>query len=86
MRIPSSFCGEVTGTYCLNPDTVAKVLILVHRPHTPLMRVRTKDEALTETPYLEVDDVAWLKSLRSWLSDYEWKTLMVENPQRLYDW
>ena len=72
---------ELIGTYCLNPDTVAKVLILVHRPYTPLMRVRTKEEALIETPYLEVDDVAWLKSLRSWLSDYEWKTLMVGNPR-----
>ncbi|CAI7657040.1 unnamed protein product [Penicillium manginii] len=55
-------------------------------PHTPLMKVRTREEALKEAPYLEVDDMAWLRSLRSWLSDQEWKTLMVENPQRLYDW
>ncbi|KAJ5396584.1 hypothetical protein N7509_004697 [Penicillium cosmopolitanum] len=55
-------------------------------PHTPLMKVRTREEALKETPYLEVDDMAWLRGLRSWLSDQEWKTLMVENPQRLYDW
>jgi hypothetical protein len=50
------------------------------------MKVRTREEALKEAPYLEVDDMAWLRSLRSWLSDQEWKTLMVENPQRLYDW
>lgn len=50
------------------------------------MKVRTREEALKETPYLEVDDMAWLRGLRSWLSDQEWKTLMVENPQRLYDW
>jgi hypothetical protein len=62
-----------------------RVLIQV-RPHTPLMKVRTREEALQETPYLEVDDLAWLKSLRSWLSDHEWHTLMVSNPQRLYDW
>ncbi|CAI7592218.1 unnamed protein product [Penicillium pancosmium] len=55
-------------------------------PHTPLMKVRKKYEAFKKTPYLEVDDMAWLRSLRSWLSDQEWKTLMVENPQRLYDW
>ncbi|OQE29818.1 hypothetical protein PENSTE_c002G07051 [Penicillium steckii] len=55
-------------------------------PHTPLMKVRTREEALTETPYLKVDDLAWLKSLRSWLSDHEWNSLMVQNPQRLYDW
>ncbi|KAJ6028865.1 hypothetical protein N7540_004441 [Penicillium herquei] len=55
-------------------------------PHTPLMKVRTREEALTETPYLKVDDLAWLNSLRSWLSDEEWKLLMVQNPQRLYDW
>ncbi|KAJ5087180.1 hypothetical protein N7456_010796 [Penicillium angulare] len=54
-------------------------------PHTPLMKVRTREEALTETPYLEVDDLAWLESLRSWLSDDEWRMLMVENPKRLYD-
>jgi hypothetical protein len=62
------------------------MLISVDRPHTPLMKVRTREEALKEAPYLEVDDMAWLRSLRSWLSDQEWKTLMVENPQRLYDW
>ncbi|KAJ5700335.1 hypothetical protein N7536_003348 [Penicillium majusculum] len=55
-------------------------------PHTPLMKVRTREEALKDTPYLEVDDLAWLKSLRTWLSDKEWHSLMVLNPRRLYDW
>ncbi|GAB1201972.1 hypothetical protein APSETT445_000570 [Aspergillus pseudonomiae] len=55
-------------------------------PHTPRMKVRTYDEAMKETPFLEVDDHAWLKSLRSWLSADEWHTLMVETPKALYDW
>lgn len=55
-------------------------------PHTPLMKVRTKEEALQEKPFLEIDDKAWLKSLRSWLADSEWHSLMVLNPRRLYDW
>ncbi|KAL5046711.1 hypothetical protein BDW71DRAFT_63564 [Aspergillus fruticulosus] len=53
-------------------------------PHTPQMKVRTQEEALTETPYLKVDDLAWLRSLRSWLSDEEWHALMVANPSALY--
>ncbi|KAJ5692617.1 hypothetical protein N7462_002040 [Penicillium macrosclerotiorum] len=54
-------------------------------PHTPLMKVRTREEALQVTPYLEVDDRAWLESLQSWLTDQEWHMLMVLNPRRLYD-
>ncbi|KAL4758067.1 uncharacterized protein BDW70DRAFT_170615 [Aspergillus foveolatus] len=53
-------------------------------PHTPQMKVRTPEEALIETPYLEVDDLAWLRSLRSWLSNEEWHALMVANPSTLY--
>lgn len=53
-------------------------------PHTPRMKTRTPEEALKETPYLGVDDEAWLKTLRSWLSDEEWQLLMVENPIRLF--
>ncbi|KAL4926349.1 uncharacterized protein BDV17DRAFT_156163 [Aspergillus undulatus] len=53
-------------------------------PHTPLMKVLTPEEALKETPYLNIDDLAWLRSLRSWLSDEEWNTLMVINPAALY--
>ncbi|KAL3434576.1 hypothetical protein BDV09DRAFT_185805 [Aspergillus tetrazonus] len=53
-------------------------------PHTPQMKVRTPEEALTETPYLIVDDLAWLRSLRSWLSDEEWHALMVANPSTMY--
>ncbi|OJJ05280.1 hypothetical protein ASPVEDRAFT_31668 [Aspergillus versicolor CBS 583.65] len=54
-------------------------------PHTPHMKVRTPEEALTETPYLNIDDLAWLRSLRSWLSDEEWNALMVDNPAALYN-
>ena len=50
------------------------------------MTVRSKEEALCETSFLEVDDGAWLRSLRSWLSDEEWRLLMVENPNTLYGW
>ncbi|OJJ58092.1 hypothetical protein ASPSYDRAFT_204007 [Aspergillus sydowii CBS 593.65] len=53
-------------------------------PHTPLMSVRSREEALTESSYLEVDDLAWLNSLRNWLSDDEWQQVMVLNPRRLY--
>lgn len=53
-------------------------------PHTPRMRVRTREEAMKETPYLEVDDLSWLGSLRSWLSDEEWNLMMVENPKALF--
>lgn len=53
-------------------------------PHTPRMRVRTHEEAMKETPYLEVDDEAWLRSLRSWLSDKEWDLVMIQNPSRLF--
>lgn len=53
-------------------------------PHTPRMKVRTYEEAMNETPYLEVDDEAWLRSLRKWLSDEEWDLLMVQNPKTLF--
>ncbi|KAH8889006.1 amidohydrolase 2 [Thozetella sp. PMI_491] len=53
-------------------------------PHTPRMKVRTREDALKETPYLEVDDEHWLLTLRSWLSDEEWDLLMVQNPKKLF--
>lgn len=53
-------------------------------PHTPRMKVRTHEAAMKETPYLEVDDAAWLRSLKSWLSDEEWDLLMMQNPSRLF--
>ncbi|KAJ3577793.1 hypothetical protein NPX13_g2772 [Xylaria arbuscula] len=53
-------------------------------PHTPRMKVRTHEEALMETPFLEVDDEAWLESLKSWLSEEEWDLLMVKNPKMLF--
>ncbi|KAL2671583.1 hypothetical protein Neosp_014173 [[Neocosmospora] mangrovei] len=53
-------------------------------PHTPRMKVRSHEEAMKETPFLEVDDEAWLRSLRGWLSDEEWDLLMVQNPQNIF--
>ncbi|KAF6816787.1 amidohydrolase 2 [Colletotrichum musicola] len=53
-------------------------------PHTPRMKVRTYEAAMKETPYLDVDDTAWLKSLKSWLSAEEWDLLMVQNPINLF--
>ncbi|KAF2137191.1 uncharacterized protein K452DRAFT_362005 [Aplosporella prunicola CBS 121167] len=53
-------------------------------PHTPRMKVRLPGEALKETPYLKVDDVGWLTSLRSWLSEEEWMNMMVYNSRELY--
>jgi predicted TIM-barrel fold metal-dependent hydrolase len=55
-------------------------------PHTPQMRVRSQEEALKEAPNLDIDDMAWLKSLRRWLSDAEWDLMMRVNPTELYDW
>lgn len=53
-------------------------------PHTPRMKVRSHEEAMKETPFLEVDDEAWLWSLREWLSDDEWDLVMIHNPKRLF--
>ena len=97
MPTPSKFCGGVIGKSIPIPMSIHgnknslgheinKLTRGTIRPHTPLMKVRTKEEALKETPYLEVDDLAWLKSLRTWLTDEEWHSLMVLNPRRLYDW
>ncbi|EHK44762.1 uncharacterized protein TrAtP1_002882 [Trichoderma atroviride] len=53
-------------------------------PHTPRMTVRSREEALRETSYLKVDDRAWLRQLKSWLTEEQWDLIMVKNPQRLY--
>ncbi|KAJ4360985.1 uncharacterized protein N0V89_001554 [Didymosphaeria variabile] len=53
-------------------------------PHTPRMKVRSKEEALQETPYLEIDDRAWLRQLKTWLTEEQWDLVMIKNPQRLY--
>lgn len=53
-------------------------------PHELRMRIRSKEEALQETAFIEVDDKTWLCSLRSWLSDEEWDLLMVQNPKNLF--
>lgn len=54
-------------------------------PHTPRMKVRNREEALEDTPFLEVDDERWLRTLKSWLSEEEWDMIMVQNPRRLHD-
>jgi predicted TIM-barrel fold metal-dependent hydrolase len=53
-------------------------------PHTPRMKVRSRDEALQYTPFLQVDDEKWLRTLKSWLSEDEWDIIMIRNPSRLY--
>jgi predicted TIM-barrel fold metal-dependent hydrolase len=53
-------------------------------PHTPRMKVRSREEALKDTPFLEIDDEGWLRTLKRWLSDHEWDLIMVQNPSRLY--
>ncbi|KAF2011515.1 hypothetical protein BU24DRAFT_454049 [Aaosphaeria arxii CBS 175.79] len=53
-------------------------------PHTPRMKVRSHEEALKETPFLEVDDESWLRSLKGWVSEDEWDMIMVQNPRDLY--
>ena len=60
-------------------------LIIRARPHTPNMKVRSREDALRETAFQKIDDRAWLTSLRSWLSDEQWRLLMVENPRELYN-
>ncbi|KAF5637918.1 mitochondrial dicarboxylate transporter [Fusarium sp. NRRL 52700] len=42
------------------------------------------DDCTSLKPFLEVDDEAWLWSLREWLSEQEWHMLMVDNPKRLF--
>lgn len=48
------------------------------------MKVRSKEEAMQETPFQKTDDRAWLNSLRLWLTDEQWDLLMVKNPEELY--
>lgn len=53
-------------------------------PHTPRMKIRSPEEALIETPFLEVDDEAWLRSLKSWMTGEQWDLVMIKNPSELY--
>ncbi|KAH7126633.1 hypothetical protein B0J11DRAFT_459873 [Dendryphion nanum] len=53
-------------------------------PHTPRMTVRSREDALRETPFLDIDDEVWLHSLRSWLTAEQWDMIMVQNPRELY--
>lgn len=48
------------------------------------MKVSSKEEAFQEVPFLDIDDDAWLASLKSWLSDEEWRLLMIENAEQLF--
>lgn len=50
------------------------------------MKIRSKEEALCETPYLDIDDQSWLARLQSWLTEDEWRMVMVDNPKVLYGW
>lgn len=36
-------------------------------PHTQSMKARSPEEALQLTPFLEVDDGAWVRSLMTWV-------------------
>jgi predicted TIM-barrel fold metal-dependent hydrolase len=53
-------------------------------PHTPNMKVRSKEDAMKETPFQDIDDRAWLSSLRAWLTNEQWRLLMINNPEELY--
>ncbi|GKT41554.1 4-sulfomuconolactone hydrolase [Colletotrichum spaethianum] len=53
-------------------------------PHISRMKMRFQEEAMKEPSYLEVDDAAWLKSLKSWLSAEEWGLMMIRNSTRLF--
>lgn len=60
------------------------LLMISQRPHTPRMKIRSREEALIETPFLEVEDGKWLRNLQKWLSDKDWNCLMTENAKVLY--
>jgi len=49
----------------------AAMLTVLQRPHTPQTKIRSKEEALIETPFLKFDDSMWLQQLRSWLNEEE---------------
>jgi hypothetical protein len=85
MQIREEFYGEVIGKMNAIECTPGRWL-RYHRPHTPRMQVRSHKEALTESPFRVVDDRAWLVSLKSWLTEQEWRFLMVLNPEALYGW
>ncbi|KAI9151242.1 4-sulfomuconolactone hydrolase [Paramyrothecium foliicola] len=53
-------------------------------PHTPIMKVRSQEEALSETPFLDVNDEAWLRNLKKWLTKEQWDLIMLQNPEGLY--
>lgn len=48
------------------------------------MVVRSREQALSETPFLKIDDLMWLKTLKSWLTEEQWDKVMVRNPSSLY--
>jgi len=51
-------------------------------PHTQPFHRRPKGLKGTDVEeFVDFDDAAWLRKLKSWLSAGEWKALMVENPR-----
>jgi predicted TIM-barrel fold metal-dependent hydrolase len=39
----------------------------------------------TIQPYLQVDNLVWLSTLKGWLSEEEFHLMMVTNPKELFD-
>ena len=62
-----------------NPD---RVLYGSDWPHTSAFHRRPKDMKGTDVEtYLDFDDLAWVKTLKEWLSESEWQKLMIDNPR-----
>ncbi|OCF31071.1 amidohydrolase 2 [Kwoniella heveanensis BCC8398] len=63
-----------------NPD---RVLYGSDWPHTQPFHRRPKDlKGEDVESFVEFDDMAWLKTLKSWLTSEEWEKFMVHNPRR----
>ena len=71
----------VRALVAANPD---RVLYGSDWPHTQPWENRTGNSRLEPEAFLPVDDEAWLKSLRSWLSQDEWEKMLVRNPENLF--
>ncbi|WWC63045.1 uncharacterized protein I303_105644 [Kwoniella dejecticola CBS 10117] len=63
-----------------NPD---RVLYGSDWPHTQPFHRRPKDLKGGDVEgFLQFDDAAWVRKLKSWLSEDEWSKLMVDNPRK----